>query len=119
MNDHITYATDRIRSACDLPTLMAATFAGVELMERCATALAADHPSYTPALTEASDAWWALSAAPSLKMYSPEPTQAATFSLLVTQALVAATSRALNPADRVACLEAARHAGRVHDALTH
>jgi hypothetical protein len=119
MNDHIAYASDRIRAACDLPTLMAAAFAGVELMERCATALAEDHPYLTPALTEASDAWWALSTAPSLKLRSPEPTQAATFSLLVTQALVAATSRALDPADRVACLQAARHAGRVHDALTH
>ncbi|MFG1999276.1 hypothetical protein ACGFNU_09035 [Spirillospora sp. NPDC048911] len=119
MQDHIAYAADRIRSARDLPALLAAAFAGLELVERAASALADRSPAYATALTEASDAWWALTDAPSLRsLEDAEPgTSVATFSLLVTQALVAATARAVDPADRIACLQAARHAGRVHDAL--
>ena len=119
MQEHFAYAAGRIRSACDLPSLLAAAFAGLELVERATSALSDRSPAHATALNEASNAWWALSRAPSLRrLEEAEPTESvATFSLLVTQALVVATSRAVDPADRVACLQAARHAGRVHDAL--
>ncbi|WP_067481619.1 hypothetical protein [Actinomadura hibisca] len=118
MDDYIAYATDRLNTATSTPELLAAAFDGLELVERAATALTARTPRYTTALSEASEAWWALSMAPSLNGPADARTEAlATFALTLAQSLVAATARITDPGDRVACLQAARHLGRVHSAL--
>ncbi|MFC4906183.1 hypothetical protein [Actinomadura gamaensis] len=133
MHDHIAYAAGRLGAADSLPSLLAAAIDGLELVERAATALTDPsrgpvRPGLAAALAEATQAWWALSAAPSVR--SPEtgcPKRSggvretvdalSRFSLQLTEALVSATSRTLDPADRVACLQAARHLARVHAVL--
>ncbi|MFD0691189.1 hypothetical protein [Actinomadura fibrosa] len=124
MDDHFAYASGRIRSADGLRELLAATFDGLELLERAATALAesGDGLAYRAAVEEASDAWWALAGAPALRPSTGDAGRhladtLSRFTLLLSQALVTATSRSADPADRVACLQAAQHVGRVHAAL--
>ncbi|MFC5186189.1 hypothetical protein [Actinomadura harenae] len=133
MHDHIAYAAGRLRAAETLPGLLAAAIQGLELVERAATALA--DPSHGPvrpgldaALTEAGRAWSALSAAPTVQAPDAGCPQEGRgtretvdalrrFCLQLTSALVAATAHTLDPADRIACLKAARHIARVHIVL--
>lgn len=133
MHDHIAYAADRLGAADTLPGLLAAAIDGLELVERAATALA--DPSHGPvrpgldtALAEAGRAWWALAVAPTVQSSddgdpydgdgAPETVDALSrFCLQLTEALVSATAHTLDPADRIACLRAARHIARAHVVL--
>ncbi|WP_026414699.1 hypothetical protein [Actinomadura oligospora] len=133
MHDHIANAAGRLGSADTLPGLLAAAIHGLELVARTATALADPsrgpvRPGLDTALTEASQAWWALSAAPTVQTPEAGCPRGGTgsgatvdalrrFCLQLTSALVAATAHTLDPADRIACLKAARHIARVHVVL--
>ncbi|MFF0523494.1 hypothetical protein ACFYTC_32745 [Actinomadura nitritigenes] len=84
-------------------------------------------PGNETALIEATDAWWALSEAPTLAW----PTSAAMntddvrqlaeaiagFVLVLAEAMLNVASKSSDPGDRVACLRAAHHVGRLHAAL--
>ncbi|WP_021593514.1 hypothetical protein [Actinomadura welshii] len=122
------YATRQIKTADSLPALLAAAFMGMELIERAATVLAQSAPedAYQTALAEATDAWWALAEAPTLSW--PErsmpdtdvqelATSIAALVMVVAEAILNVASKTTEPADRVACLRAAHHAGNVHAAM--
>ncbi|MEU5885190.1 hypothetical protein [Spirillospora sp. NPDC047279] len=133
MQEHIDYVAKQIQSADRIPALMTAAFIGLELIERAATLLtelapADAYPAYSEALAEATDAWWALSEAPSVAWprgpHRSEPAEYREFTdkltklvLVVAEALLNAASKTTDPADRVACMKAAQHIGRVHTAL--
>ncbi|MQY03116.1 hypothetical protein [Actinomadura macrotermitis] len=131
MLDHIAYSTGRLDGAASLPALLTAVFDGLELVERAATALAgpdADgaRPGCAGALAEAGRARRALSGAPALRSAVHAGSGAerqelaealGRFSMTLTEALVTATAWTTEPADRVACLRAALHLGRVAGAL--
>ncbi|MEV5569065.1 hypothetical protein AB0L06_03390 [Spirillospora sp. NPDC052269] len=133
MHDQIAYAAGRLSSATTLPGLLTAAIQGLELVERTTTALADPsrgpvRPGLSTALSEASQAWWALSAAPTVRTPGADRPRQGTgsgatvdalrrFCLQLTSALVAATAHTLDPADRIACLKAARHIARVHVVL--
>ncbi|MVZ99065.1 hypothetical protein F8568_001410 [Actinomadura sp. LD22] len=104
----------------------------MELIERATTVLPdlddePNHLDHETATTAAIDAWWALSQAPTLAWPSAAPMTTdqtrelaeaiADFVLVVTQAILNAASKSTDPGDRVACLQAAHHAGRLHAAL--
>jgi hypothetical protein len=85
-------------------------------------------PASLTALTEAAQARDALAQAPSLtppghpfipaSRTSAEVTDSiATMALALTQVLVAAAENSANESDKVACLAAALHTGRLHEAL--
>ncbi|TDE26529.1 hypothetical protein [Actinomadura sp. 6K520] len=101
---------------------------GLELIGDATTVLAQTAPedAYQTALTEATDAWWALTEAPTLawpqaSMPDTETEELATaiaaLVLEVTEAILNVASKTTDPADRVACLKAVHHAGHVHAAL--
>lgn len=133
LHDHITYVSKQIQAANTLPALMTTAFVGLEMVERAITLLIEIAPeesyaSYATALAEATDAWWALSEAPSLSW----PTSSelivetghrefaeaiAQLVMVISQGLLNAVNKVRDPADRVACLKAASHAGHVHAAL--
>ncbi|RFU37913.1 hypothetical protein DZF91_30450 [Actinomadura logoneensis] len=133
MHDHITYAAGRLGTAGSLPDLLAAAFDGLELVERAATVLADPsrgpvRPGLDTALSEASQACWALATAPTVQSAEAGPPARtlgiretvetlSRFCLQLTEALVAATAHTLDPADRIACLRAARHIARAHVVL--
>ncbi|MFA1546120.1 hypothetical protein [Actinomadura chokoriensis] len=100
----------------------------MELIERATTVLAQASPedAYQSALAEASDAWWALADAPTLTWpdHSMSDTEVpelaesiAILVMVVAQAILTVASKTTDPADRVACLRAAHHAGNVHAAM--
>lgn len=126
--DHITR---QIKAADTIPGLIASAFIGLDLIERATTVIAQDapeevHGAYQTALAEATDAWWALTDAPSLAWPNSfrNDTDVRQLSqsisalvLVVAEAILTAASKTTDPADRVACLRAAHHAGHVHAAL--
>ncbi|URM97362.1 hypothetical protein LUW76_25085 [Actinomadura madurae] len=100
----------------------------MELIERAATVLAQSAPedAYQTALAEATDAWWALAEAPTLawpERSMPDTdvqelaTSIAALVMVVAEAILNVASKTTEPADRVACLRAANHAGNVHAAM--
>ncbi|WP_433332980.1 hypothetical protein [Spirillospora sp. CA-294931] len=133
MNEHIAYVTKQIEASDTVQALLTAAFIGLELIERATTLLAdiapeTRYPAYAAALAESTQAWWALAEAPALSW--PEAAQLVADTghrefadsinklVLVTgEALLNAANKVSEPADRIACLKAARHAGRVHTAL--
>lgn len=122
------YAARQIKTADSVPALLAAAFMGMELIERATTVLAQTAPedAYQAALAEASDAWWALVDAPTLTWpdrsmsdtdVSDLAESIAALVMVVAEAILNVASRTTDPADRVACLRAAHHAGNVHAAM--
>ncbi|GAA4238112.1 hypothetical protein GCM10022254_52710 [Actinomadura meridiana] len=122
------YVTQQIRTADSLPSLLAAAFMGLELIERATTVLAQTGPedAYQSALAEATDAWWALADAPTLAWPERSLTNdelqefaasVGALVLVVAEAILNVASKTTEPADRVACLRAAHHAGNVHAAM--
>jgi hypothetical protein len=122
----------QIQAADSIPARLSFAFIGLELVERATTVLPAlgdDHArlDFETATIAAIDAWWALSQAPTLAWPSAAPmttgeTQElaeaiAGFVLVVTEAILNVASKSAEPGDRVACLQAAHHAGRLHAAL--
>ncbi|WUH97671.1 hypothetical protein OHR68_29690 [Spirillospora sp. NBC_00431] len=123
--DHMTR---QIRTADSLPALLTAAFMGMELIERATTVLAQTAPrdTHQTALTEATDAWWALAEAPTLawpdgslpdRELQEFTDSIAAMVMTVAEAILNVASKTTEPADRVACLRAAHHAGNVHAAL--
>ncbi|MEU8804045.1 hypothetical protein [Spirillospora sp. NPDC048819] len=101
---------------------------GLQLIERATTVLAQSDPedAYQTALAEATDAWWALAEAPTLAWPERSMTDAdadkfaeaiAALVMVVAEAILNVASKTTEPADRVACLRAAHHAGHVHAAM--
>ncbi|MFC5187200.1 hypothetical protein [Actinomadura harenae] len=127
MNEHIRYVTGQIQDADTLPALLTAAFYGLETVERATALLAETTPENhrtdcDNALTASVDAWWALSDAPTWSSpghSTPAELAARTSALvlLISQTLLQAANKTSDPADRIACLTAVHHAGRVHDAL--
>jgi hypothetical protein len=132
LNHQFQYLTRQIKAADSIPALLTAAFIGLDLVERAITVLPdidTDQagPGNETALIETTDAWWALSEAPTLAW----PTRAAMntddvrqlaeaiagFVLVVTEAMLNVASKSSDPGDRVACLRAAHHVGRLHSAL--
>ncbi|WP_339153699.1 hypothetical protein [Actinomadura luteofluorescens] len=122
------YAARQIKTADSVPALLAAAFMGMELIERATTVLAQTAPedTYQTALAEASDAWWALADAPTLTWpdrslsdtdVSDLAESIAALVMVVAEAILNVASKTTDPADRVACLRAAHHAGNVHAAM--
>ncbi|MGW2307771.1 hypothetical protein [Actinomadura luteofluorescens] len=122
------YAARQIKTADSIPALLAAAFMGMELIERATTVLAQTAPedAYQTALAEASDAWWALVDAPTLTWpdrsmsdtdVSELAESIAALVMVVAEAILNVASKTTDPADRVACLRAAHHAGNVHAAM--
>ena len=122
------YAARKIKTADSIPALLAAAFMGMELIERATTVLAQAAPedAYQTALAEASDAWWALVDAPTLTWpdrsmsdtdVSDLAESIAALVMVVAEAILNVASKTTDPADRVACLRAAHHAGNVHAAM--
>ncbi|MEU9867887.1 hypothetical protein AB0C87_08565 [Actinomadura sp. NPDC048021] len=122
------YAARQIKTADSIPALLAAAFMGMELIERATTVLAQTAPedAYQTALAEASDAWWALVDAPTLTWpdraisdtdVSDLAESIAALVMVVAEAILTVASKTTDPADRVACLRAAHHAGNVHAAM--
>ncbi|MGI5325070.1 hypothetical protein [Actinomadura nitritigenes] len=126
------HLTRQIKAADSVPALLASAFFGLDLIERATTALPDTgndpiRPDYEAAAIEATDAWWALTQAPTLDWPITKPITAdearyladtiAAFVLVVTEAMLTAASKSPDPADRMACLRAAHHAGRLHSAL--
>jgi hypothetical protein len=104
----------------------------VDLIERTTTLLPDIGNDQTrldseTATSAAIDAWWALSQAPTLAWPGAAPmttgeTQElaeaiADFVLVVTEAILNVASKSADPGDRVACLQATHHVGRLHAAL--
>ena len=132
LNQQFQYLTRQIKGADSIPALLTAAFIGLDLIERAVTVLPdinSDQvrPGNETALIEATDAWWALSEAPTLAW--PASTAVNTddarqlaeavagFVLVVTEAMLNVASKSSDPGDRVACLRAAHHAGRLHATL--
>jgi hypothetical protein len=132
LNHQFQYLTRQIKAADSVPALLTCAFIGLDLVERAITVLPdidTDQagPGNQTALIETTDAWWALSEAPTLAW----PTSAAMntddvrqlaeaiagFLLVVTEAMLNVASKSSDPGDRVACLRAAHHVGRLHAAL--
>ncbi|WP_067466156.1 hypothetical protein [Actinomadura macra] len=122
------YATRQIKTTDTLPALLASAFIGLDLIERGTTVLSQIAPvdAHQTALVAATDAWWALSEAPTLAWPErPMPDadvqqfsqSIAALVMVVAEALLNIASKTTEPADRVACLRAAHHAGHVHAAL--
>lgn len=122
------YATQQIKAADSVPTLLTAAFMGLELIERATTVLAQTAPedAYQTALAEATDAWWALADAPSLAWpeRSMPDTDVQEFAeaiaalvIVVAEAILNVASKTTEPGDRVACLRAVHHAGNVTAAM--
>ena len=122
------YAARQIKTADSVPALLAAAFMGMELIERATTVLAQTAPedAYQTALAEASDAWWALVDAPTLTWsdrsmsdtdVSDLAESIAALVMVVAEAILNVASKTTAPADRVACLRAAHHAGNVYAAM--
>jgi hypothetical protein len=134
VTDPFAQMTSQLQQITGRTALMSAAYIGLALMERAGTALVElgpeeNLPAYETAVQEAVNAARALSSAPSLASQGlSSPTvdaadaafhaQLLTLALAVHQTLVAAATHVLNEADRVACLEAALHTGRVHQALS-
>ncbi|GAA0284461.1 hypothetical protein GCM10009527_095680 [Actinomadura nitritigenes] len=104
----------------------------MDLIERTTTPLHAIGNDQTRLNSEtatiaAIEAWWALSQAPTLAWPGAAPMSAdetrelaeaiADVVLVVTEAILNVASKSADPGDRVACLQAAHHAGRLHAAL--
>jgi hypothetical protein len=133
VDNPFTQVAWQIRAADQLPALLAAAFVGLELADLTTEALAEQDPdegfpAYLTARVEAAEARDALSRAPSLTWPAVRAPQGritvddivgslATLAMLLAQALVTAAERSSDPADRIACLDAALHAGRLHEAL--
>lgn len=116
-----------------LPILLAAAYTGLELATSTTNALTDtcpdnEVPAYLTALNEAAQARDALAQAPSLVPIDralPEPPttgqdvadQVAAMAMALAQALVAAAEHSTDQADKIACLQAALHTGRLHEAL--
>lgn len=132
MKQHFEHITRQIRTADSIPALLTTAFTGLEVIER-ATAHLADiapahaYPGYQTARAEATNAWSMLSTAPTLggpsrstSIDADAEELAASISrlvLVVAEAIVNVAAKTSEPGDRVACLQAARHAGYVHAAL--
>jgi hypothetical protein len=128
----LQYLTRQIKTADSIPALLTSAFVGLDLIER-ATAVLPDidddqtRRGFETAAIAATDAWWALSEAPTLAWPGSTPMATteiqeltaaiASFVLVVTEAILNAASKSTDPGDRVACLRAAHHAGRLHAAL--
>lgn len=127
MDDHIRFVTSQIQSADTLSALLTAAFYGLETVERATALLAEIAPEHLrtdcdDALAAAISAWWALSGAPTWSDPGESPltelaAQVSSLVLLVSETLLKAANKAATPADRIACLSAVHHAGRVHAAL--
>jgi hypothetical protein len=133
MEDPFVHITQKIQSADRLPVLLSAAFVGLELADLTAQTLteqtpAGSFPAYVTAQFEAAEARDALSRAPSLTRTSASPpttrattqdiaASVATLAKVLTQALIAAAETTTDPADKIACLDAALHVGRLHEAL--
>ncbi|WP_433234819.1 hypothetical protein [Actinomadura nitritigenes] len=132
LNHQFEYLARQIKAADSIPGLLTAAFIGLDLIERAITVLPDIHPdqaapSNETALIEVTDAWWALSEAPTLAwpasttMTAEDARQVAEaiagFVLVVAEAMLNVASKSSDPGDRVACLRAAHHVGRLHAAL--
>lgn len=133
MNDPFTHVTEKIQTADRLPVLLDAALVGLELAGLTTQALTEQEhadalPAYVTAQYEAAEARDALTRAPSLTR-PPAPTPAgqathqdiagsvAALAQVLTQALIAAAEQTTDTADKIACLDAAIHVGRLHEAL--
>jgi len=133
VKEHLDHVTRQLQQATARSTLVATAYIGLELVSRAALALAElcpepDVPAYQAAILEADEASIALATAPSLTWperdyladlpdHEEFAAQLITLTLAVHQALLLAANKSHNPADRLACLEAALHAARAHQAL--
>jgi len=133
VNEHLDHITRQLQQATARPTLIATAYIGLDLISRAASALAdlcpePDVPAYQSATLEADEAALALATAPSLTWperdylatlpdHEEFAAQLITLTLAVHQALIQAARQSPNPADRLACLEAALHTARAHQAL--
>jgi hypothetical protein len=134
MNDNtFDNVTDQLHRADQLPILLAAAYVGLELAELTTQALTEQNhtesfPAYATAQFEAAEARDALSRAPSLTRPNQPPqagratstdiaASVAALAMLLAQALTAAAERSTDVADKLACLDAALHVGRLHEAL--
>ncbi|TDC73851.1 hypothetical protein [Actinomadura sp. 7K507] len=128
MKHFFDYATRQIKAADTAPALLTSAFVGLDLIERATTVLTQTAPkdAHQTALAEATDAWWALAEAPTLGWPERSMTDTdirlladavAAFVMAVAEAILTAASKTTDPADRVACLTAAHHAGHIHAAL--
>jgi hypothetical protein len=130
MKHQFDYVTCQIQAANTMPALMASALAGLELVERATKLLATitpgkPHLPYQNAMAEAAKARDALAGAPSLAgprnpalLSAPAFTRSITeLVLVIAEAVLNAACKATEPADRVACLKATQHAGRLYSAL--
>ncbi|GAA0965417.1 hypothetical protein [Actinocorallia libanotica] len=133
MKEHLDHITRQLQQAQARPTLIATAYIGLDLVSRAASALAElcpepDVPAYQSAILEADEAAVALATAPSLTWperdylaalphHEEFAAQLITLTLAVHQALLLAARKSPHPADRLACLEAALHTARAHQAL--
>lgn len=136
LNHQFQYLTRQIKAADSIPALLTCAFIGLDLVERAITVLPdidigtdTDQagPGNETALIETTDAWWALSEAPTLAwpasaaMNTDDVRQLAEaiagFVLVLAEAMLNVASKSSDPGDRVACLRAAHHIGRLHAAL--
>jgi len=133
VKEHLDHVTRQLQQATARSTLIATAYIGLDLVSRASSALAElcpepDIPAYQSAILEADEASVALAAAPSLTWperdyladlpdHEEFAAQLITLTLAVHQALLLAAHKSHSPADRLACLEAALHAARAHQAL--
>lgn len=133
MKEHLSHVTRQLQQAQARPALIATAYIGLDLISRAACALAEvcpepDVPAYQAAILEADEAAIALATAPSLTWperdylndlphHQEFAAQLLTLTLATHQALRLAAHKSPNPADRLACLQAALHAARAHQAL--
>jgi hypothetical protein len=128
--DHVT---EQLHRADQLPMLLAAAYVGLELADLTTQALTEQNhtdgfSAYVTAQFEAAEARDALSRAPSLtRPNTPPPAgrttspdiaaSVAALAMVLAQILTAAAERSTDVADKLACLNAALHVGRLHEAL--
>ena len=133
MNNPFAQVAHQIEQADQLPVLLAAALVGLELADLTTEALTElcahdEVPGYLTAQAEVAEARDALVRAPSLDWpettltHTPVTTDdvaasIAAMALVLSRALVTAAERSTDPADRIACLQAALHTGRLHEAL--
>ncbi|MFI0351007.1 hypothetical protein [Actinomadura sp. 9N407] len=133
MQAQFDYVIRQIEAANTIPSLMASALIGLDLIERATTLLAQiapeeSFPACQAAIAEASDARNALAEAPALAWRKGSegsaPANVHEFTEAITTLILVAAENALNaaskttePADRVACLQAVQHLGRLYSAL--
>jgi hypothetical protein len=125
--------TEQLQRADQLPLLLAAAYVGLELADLTTQALTEQNQTdgfaaYATAQFEAAEARDALSRAPSLTRPNVTPpavrttspdiaASVAALAMVLAQTLTAVAERSTDMADKLACLDAALHVGRLHEAL--